>query len=244
MLFISRVTALALLVLYACFLFFQLGTHKDVFSGEGDDPSDPVYTNEAEAASPNGYNHAAGDANQAGSSLQQVCEVIGNFVEGPSASADTPLLTLTAALAWLAGITGLVAVSSELLTGSIEAVSRRWGISDGFVGFIILPIAGNACEHITAVVVASRNKMDLSLGVAVGSSLQIALFAIPLVTVVGWATGRPFSLGFDPFAALILTVSVMHAAFVMVAGRSNWFMGVQLLATYFLTAVAYSQCNQ
>jgi Ca2+:H+ antiporter len=103
----------------------------------------------------------------------------------------------------------------------------------------VLPIAGNACEHITAVVVATKNKMDLSLGVAVGSSIQIAIFAIPTAVVVGWATGHDFSLDFDPFATLALTVSVIHANFVTSDARSHWLMGIALISNYVMIALVF-----
>lgn len=85
-----------------------------------------------------------------------------------------------------------------------------------------------------------RNKMDLAMGVAVGSSIQIALFAIPFVTLTGWVIGQPFSLSFSPFATLILFVSVLHADFVIFGGSSHWLLGLQLIVTYFLIAVAFA----
>lgn len=191
-LLLSRLTALALLAVYACYLIFQLGTHHNLFSGEGEEDT------------------------------------------------TEPLMTLTAAGLWLGGITVLVAFLSEFLTGSIEEVSSEWGLSRSFLGFIVLPIAGNACEHITAVFVAAKDKMDLSLGVAIGSSIQIGLFAVPFVTVVGWILGHPFSLGFDPFAALVLLLSVMHSAHMINDAESHWLEGVQLVVTYFIIAVAYA----
>ncbi|KIY93104.1 Vacuolar calcium ion transporter [Monoraphidium neglectum] len=153
---------------------------------------------------------------------------------------EAPSLTFGAALVWLAGITVLVAFCSEALTGSIEEVSHAWGLSQSFLGFIVLPIAGNACEHITAVFVAMKNKMDLSMGVAIGSSIQIGLLAVPLVTVVGWATHHPFSLAFDPFSALVLVLSVLHTSIMIEDSQSNWLEGLQLVVTYFIVAVAYA----
>ncbi|EFJ40822.1 Ca2+/H+ antiporter, cation antiporter, membrane protein [Volvox carteri f. nagariensis] len=145
-----------------------------------------------------------------------------------------PMLTLGTSIGLLTAITAVVAVCSEFLTGSIEKVSERTHLSQAFIGLIILPIAGNACEHLTACIVAMRNKMDLSMGVAVGSSIQIALFAIPFNVVVGWATGHPFSLAFSPFAALVLLVCVVHANFVTADATSHWLLGVQLIALYCL----------
>jgi Ca2+:H+ antiporter len=118
-------------------------------------------------------------------------------------------------------------------------VSKATGLSQAFIGIVVLPIAGNACEHAAAVMVAMKNKMDLALGVALGSSIQIAIFAIPFVTLLGWAIGQPFSLSFDPFVTLGLTVSVIHANFINDDATSHWLMGVQLLATYLLIGVTF-----
>lgn len=87
--------------------------------------------------------------------------------------------------------------------------------------------------------VAMKNKMDLSLGVAVGSSIQIALFAIPLAVIFGWVTGHDFSLSFDPFSALVLTVSVIHTNFITADATSHWLLGIQLIIVYGLISLAY-----
>ncbi|KAF6256053.1 cation exchanger 1 [Scenedesmus sp. NREL 46B-D3] len=152
---------------------------------------------------------------------------------------EEPIMTFAGALTTLAGITLLVAVCSEYLCSSIEEFSATTGLSQAFLGMIVLPIAGNACEHITAVVVAMKNKMDLSLGVAVGSSIQIAIFAIPFVVIVGWVTGHDFTLDFDPFATLALTVSVIHANFVTSEALSHWLMGVALITNYAIIALVF-----
>ncbi|KAG2499052.1 hypothetical protein HYH03_003237 [Edaphochlamys debaryana] len=150
-----------------------------------------------------------------------------------------PMLTLGTSIGALTAITAVVAVCSEFLTDSIEDVSKNTGISEAFIGLILLPIAGNACEHLTACIVAMRNKMDLSMGVAVGSSIQIALFAIPFNVVVGWIFGHPFSLDFTPFMAMVLAVCVIHANFVTADATSHWLLGVQLVALYCLIAIAF-----
>eukprot|EP00889_Picochlorum_renovo_P000971 jgi/Picre1/28001/NNA_000962.t1 len=97
---------------------------------------------------------------------------------------------------------------------------------------ILLPIAGNAAEHFTAVFLALKNKMDAAISIAVGSSIQIAVFVLPVTVLVGWVIGRPFTLNFDPFAVTILTLSVVLAYFVTSDGKSNWLLGLQLILTY------------
>eukprot|EP00884_Botryococcus_braunii_P017949 jgi/Botrbrau1/4838/Bobra.0325s0049.1 len=158
---------------------------------------------------------------------------------GEDEDPEPPALSLVAALLTLSGITVIVAICSENLTGAIEEVSKKTGLGEMFLGLIVLPIAGNAAEHITAVFVAVKNKMDLAIGVALGSSIQIAIFVLPAMVILGWIWGKDFSLDFDPFAALILTLSVVHAYFVSSDGNSNWLMGVQLLGTYTLIAILY-----
>ena len=123
------------------------------------------------------------------------------------------------------------------LTDAVQEVSELSGLGIPFIGLIIVPIAGNACEHITAVFVAAKNKMDLAIGVALGSSIQIAVFVIPIIALIGWAIGKEFSLAFDPFLVLVLLLAVIHAQFVTSDGNSNWLMGLQLIGTYVLIAV-------
>mmetsp|Transcript_26232 Transcript_26232/g.57287 ORF Transcript_26232/g.57287 Transcript_26232/m.57287 type:complete len:452 (-) Transcript_26232:128-1483(-) len=153
---------------------------------------------------------------------------------------DEPLLSTPTAIMVLCLISVTVAAHSEFLTGSIEAVSEQTGLGQAFLGMIVLPIAGNACEHVTAIIVAMKDKMDLSLGIAVGSSLQIALFALPFTVIVGWATGHPMSLNLDLFGVVALVLSVVHANVVMTDAQSHWLMGVSLLVVYILIAIIYA----
>jgi Ca2+:H+ antiporter len=155
------------------------------------------------------------------------------------ASGEVPSLSLAGAVSMLTAITVIVAFNSEFLTASIEEVSDRSGIGRPFLGLIVLPIAGNACEHITAVFVAAKDKMDLAIGVALGSSIQIAIFVLPTVVLAGWATGKTFTLDLDPLSAVILTLSVIHANFVSSDGSSNWLLGLQLVGTYVLISLLY-----
>ena len=150
-----------------------------------------------------------------------------------------PRLSLSCAIFSLSIITILVAICSEFLTGAIEAVSASSGINEAFLGLIVLPIAGNAAEHITAVFVAVKNKMDLAISVALGSSIQIAIFVLPVTVLAGWAMGKELTLDFDPFAVLMMTVSVILAYFVSSDGFSNWLLGLQLVVTYVLIGLVY-----
>ena len=119
--------------------------------------------------------------------------------------------SLAGGMTWLALATVLIAFISEGLTGALEGASTEWGLSQTFVGFVILPIIGNAAEHTTAIMMAYKSKMDLALGVALGSSTQIALFVIPLMVLIGWAIGQPLDLFFGTFETSVTFLSTVRA---------------------------------
>jgi len=152
---------------------------------------------------------------------------------------EYPEMTLPVAISMLGVVTIFVAVCSEFLVSSIEGITVAWGISETFAGMILLPIVGNAAEHLTAVTVAMKNKLDLSIGVAVGSSQQIAMMVVPLLVVLGWIMGQPMSLYFDTFetAVLFMTVIVVHA--LIMDGESNWLEGAMLLGVYAILSIAF-----
>ncbi|KAH7320006.1 Sodium/calcium exchanger protein-domain-containing protein [Stachybotrys elegans] len=133
--------------------------------------------------------------------------------------------------------TGLVAACAEFLVGSIEDVTSSSTLGEAFIGLIILPIVGNAAEHVTALTVAMKNKMDLAIGVAVGSSIQIALFITPLVVILGWILDRPMSLYFTLFETVCLFVSAFIVNFLVLDGRSNYLEGALLCAVYLIIAI-------
>ncbi|MDJ0576991.1 MAG: calcium/proton exchanger [Xenococcaceae cyanobacterium MO_234.B1] len=132
-----------------------------------------------------------------------------------------------------------VAVESELLVSSLEEATSELGLTTLFTGVILLPIIGNAAEHATAVTVAMKNKMDLSVSVAVGSSMQIALFVAPVLVIAGWIIGQPMDLNFNPFELVAVTVAVLIANSISSDGNSNWLEGSLLIATYALLGLAF-----
>ena len=133
----------------------------------------------------------------------------------------------------------LVAFESELLVGSLEVATSQLGLSALFTGVILVPIIGNAAEHATAVTVAMKNKMDLAMSVAVGSSMQIALFVAPVLVIAGWVIGQPMDLDFNPFELVAVAVSVLIANSISSDGKSNWLEGTLLLAAYAVLALAF-----
>ena len=147
-------------------------------------------------------------------------------------------ISRTSAIILLLVSTALVAVCAEFLVTSINYLVHNTSVSEAFIGLIILPIVGNAAEHVTAVTVASKNKMDLAIGVAVGSSIQIALFVTPVIVLLGWALNKDMSLYFSLFETISLFVSAFIVNFLVLDGRSNYLEGALLIAAYIIIAVA------
>lgn len=131
----------------------------------------------------------------------------------------------------------LVAGCSEALVDSIEDVSANYGLPKAFIGTILLPIVGNAAEHATAVTCAYKGLMDLALGVAVGSSTQIALFVVPCAILFGWIFDQPMNLAFRNFEMLCLLLSVFLVSQVLQHGNTNWLHGAMLITVYLFIAV-------
>ncbi|KFX99500.1 hypothetical protein O988_03830 [Pseudogymnoascus sp. VKM F-3808] len=151
---------------------------------------------------------------------------------------DEDDISRTTAVILLLISTGLVAVCAEFMVASINDVTTHTALGETFVGLIILPIVGNAAEHVTAVTVATKNKVDLAIGVAVGSSIQIALFVTPFIVLLGWMMDKPMSLYFTLFETVCLFVSAFIVNFLVLDGRSNYLEGALLCAAYVIIAVA------
>ena len=133
-----------------------------------------------------------------------------------------------------------VGVMSEVLVGSIGAASESLGLSEFFIGAIVVAIVGNAAEHWVAVLVARKNKMDLSINIAIGSGAQVALFVAPVLVLAGFFIGpAPMPLVFNGFEIGALILAVLIANYVSHEGRSTWFEGVQLLAVYVMLAIVF-----
>jgi Ca2+:H+ antiporter len=132
-----------------------------------------------------------------------------------------------------------VAYMSELLIGSVEPVVASLGISEFFVGIILIPIVGNVAEHLVAVKVAIQNEMDLSMEIVNASSLQIALFVAPVLVFISLAMGNPMTLIFHEVELLAIGVGILIAALVSSDGESNWLEGAELLAVYLILALAF-----
>jgi Ca2+:H+ antiporter len=143
-------------------------------------------------------------------------------------------------MAVLAGATALIAWVSEILVGSVEHAAHSFGMTSVFVGVIVVAIIGNAAEHSTAILVAMKNRMDLAMGIAIGSSIQIALFVAPVLVLLSYFIApSPMNLVFTPAEVIAITLSVLICAQVANDGESNWMEGVQMLAVYAIMGVVF-----
>ncbi|EGV64367.1 Vacuolar calcium ion transporter [Yamadazyma tenuis] len=207
---LSRGVSVILLLLYVMYLVFQLKTHRSLFEDQG------------------GV-HDADDG-------------IITTAMPPDSSATKPAdrrLSISESLVVLLLSTVLVSICADFLVGSIDDIVETTGLSKTFIGLIVIPIVGNAAEHVTAIIVAMKDKMDLAIGVALGSSLQIAIFVTPSMVLLGWVFDVPMSLYFSTFETIILFVSMFISNLVILDGESNWLEGAMLVSTYLIVALAF-----
>ncbi|KAI1326720.1 calcium/proton exchanger [Xylariaceae sp. FL0255] len=213
---LSRGTAIILLVIYASYLWFQLRTHHNLFDNSSSDvESSPVQTQ-------------AGLGDQIASGADEPAKGEEETVMDPWSAAGVLILT-----------TVLVSICADYLVESIDSLVDHAGISRSFIGLILIPIVGNAAEHVTAVTVAVKNKMDLALGVAIGSSIQIALFVTPFLVVLGWIMNRDMDLHFETFETVAFALSVLVVIHTVQDGNSNYLEGAMLMSLYLIIAIAF-----
>jgi Ca2+:H+ antiporter len=132
-----------------------------------------------------------------------------------------------------------VVIVSEILVGSVEATTKEFGFGELFVGAIIIGIVGNAAEHSSAIILARKGKIDLSIGIAAGSGTQIALFVVPILVIAGIVMGRPFTLVFTIFELVSVFLAAIILNLIAHDGKSNWFEGVLLIAVYIAIAIGF-----
>ncbi|KAJ3536062.1 hypothetical protein NM688_g6886 [Phlebia brevispora] len=284
----SHGAALILLFIYLCYIIFQLFSHKDLYA---DDNTEIMKSRKYPVRPPNQFtqklrsrvnhlrHHDVEAANGSGLALTELegspqsasldshadpeasAPDSHSLAETETPEVEEPSMSVPMTIFLLAGVTVLVAVTAEFLVDSINGLTSTGKISTEFVGIILLPIVGNAAEHVTAVTVSMKDKITLSLGVAVGSSIQIALFVIPFIVTLGWWIGKPLTLLFDPFESIVLflagaylTSSIRHFAtylpsllriavivvnYTVADGRSNWLEGMILMCLYVMLAVVF-----
>jgi Ca2+:H+ antiporter len=216
---LSIAISIVLLGVYALNLVFALVTHASLFSGShagGTTAGDAVATSAAHAVATSAAHVAA------------------------TTDEHAPTWSLGRALGVLAGATALVAWMSEILVGAIEPSAEALGLNDVFVGVFVVAILGNAAEHATAVTAAMKDRMDLSLSIAIGSSVQVALFVAPLLVLTSYFVGpAPMDLAFAGGLVLTVLLAVLICGQVAGDGRSDWLKGAQLLAVYAILGLTF-----
>lgn len=140
---------------------------------------------------------------------------------------------------WLTIMTAIIAVLSETISSSIQDAADSAGISGVFIAAIVLPIVGNAAEHAGAVLFAMKGKLNLTLGVAIGSSTQIALFVMPALVILGWMMGKDLDMNFGAYEAGTIVLTVISVTFAIKDGTSNWLIGITLIAAYIIIAIGF-----
>ena len=208
---LSLEIAIVLFATYLLNLVFSLRTHKHLYAG------------------------------QPGPTVETTGAAHGTAAHPPEAQDATlhPTWGIGRSVAALLVAAVLVAVMSELLVGAVEQTAAALGMTEIFVGVILVAIVGNAAEHSTAVLVARKNQMDLAFHIAVGSSIQIALFVAPVLVFTGYLLHQPLDLLFTPFEVLAVVASAAILNLVAQDGETNWLEGVQLLAVYVILALAF-----
>jgi Ca2+:H+ antiporter len=159
--------------------------------------------------------------------------------ENPSTGEDDRPWRKQTAMIVLALATVATGIMSEVLVGALVPAAESLGMTQIFVGVILVALVGNAAEHSTAVLVARKNHMDLAFGIAVGSSLQIAMFVAPVLVFISYLFGTPLNLIFTPFEVAAVTLSVLIVGFVAMDGKSHWMEGVMLVGVYLILAIAF-----
>ncbi|XP_038882514.1 vacuolar cation/proton exchanger 3-like [Benincasa hispida] len=160
-------------------------------------------------------------------------------VEDDDVPGEEAVIGFWSAFAWLVGMTLLIALLSEYVVNTIEEASSTWGLSVSFLSIILLPIVGNAAEHAGAIIFAFKNKLDISLGVALGSATQIALFVIPLCVIVAWTMGVDMDLNFNLMETGSLGLAIIATAFTLQDGTSHYIKGLVLLLCYIIIAACF-----
>jgi len=222
---LSDSVAVILIAVYGLTLLFSMKTHTYLY-----DVGTAEYAALPEADGPNALTGSPETGSPETESPETESPELDPHEHSPNLKIWIPVLI---------GATLIVAAESELLVNTLESATEQLGLSPLFTGVIVLPIIGNAAEHATAVTVAMKNKMELSVSVAVGSSMQIALFVAPILVLAGWLMGEPMDLNFDALELVAVAVAVLITNSISSDGRSNWLEGTLLLATYAILGFAF-----
>ncbi|CAI5510279.1 unnamed protein product [Closterium sp. Naga37s-1] len=234
---LSRISSCIMLAAYGAYLYFQLKSHVHLYDE-------------------NAGGDAAGSAKAGKAAVIGTCNSPRMKMVHPGATTiasprdlevgkeddeeeeeEEEVLGLWGSIVWMGIVTIFIAILSEYLVDAIEGASNSWDMPVAFISVVILPIVGNAAEHASAIIFAIKNKLDIALGVAIGSSTQISMFAIPLCVVLGWAMGVPMDLNFHIFETATLFVTVLVVAALLAEGEANYFKGIMLVLSRTMAAV-------
>lgn len=223
----SRVVSLVMVIVYGCYIYVELNS---------DHVSLPdILPTAAEPAPLERQNTESLTAHY----LKKTQSMKLQNIKEDEEEEEEDLLGLRGALFWLAIVTALIAVMSEVLVGSIEAASHKARINGVFVSTIVLPIIGNAAEHASAIVFNMKNKTDMAISIAIGSSTQITVFCLPLLVILSWIWNKPLDLNFQQYESFSVLLTVIIVTFAIQNGKSNWLVGVVLISAYFLISVGF-----
>ncbi|CAL6324539.1 unnamed protein product [Bathycoccus prasinos] len=229
---LSRFSATLLLIMYVVFLYFQLVSHTDFFEDE------PASTENDETKDDSFISNTSKKKKDDESDHNEIEEEKDDDDSDDDDDED-PELGFTEAIYYMAAITLFISILSDVIVGTIEGAARSWNCPVAFISVVMLPIVGNAAEHASAVMFALRNKMDISIGVAIGSSTQIAMFVFPFCVCVAWAMDKPLDLNMKVFETVSLVLCVVTVTFCIRDGKGNWLKGLTLILAYVILAASF-----
>ncbi|KGO49509.1 Sodium/calcium exchanger membrane region [Penicillium expansum] len=230
----SRGVSIILLGTYFLYLFFQFKSHAHLFHStrlQVPHPTDPQqYTDDLESHPTQVGSATSRDIRQL--EMQEQCHYFTTSHPKEERASTDKRSHLSETMDLLALSTILIAVCAEYFSSSFSTLNDQGVLGESFVGLIIIPIAGNVAENVTAVVVASKNQMDLAISVALGSAIQIGLLVSPAMVLIGWALDKPMTLHFDRFEMVTLIGAVLLVDFIVLKGKTNYLEGAILCACF------------
>lgn len=230
---VSQAISVLLVAIYGGYIYFQVGSHKSLFDGEKSPP-------QAMMAKSKSSCEARED--------EEVPKVV-KTVDTPDPTEDTttedddeeeePKFTFIVALVGLAVVAVLISLLSDMLVDSVTGAAEQLHLGQHFIGLVLIPIVGNVAEHASAIVMAAKGKMDIAIGIALGSSIQIAMFAMPFTVIVSFVFGKELNMNLTPFVAGCLFATVLLTHSILAGGSSTWLSGAKLMVAYLILAIAF-----
>lgn len=220
---VSALVAVILFVLYALSMLFILRTHRSHFEEEELEDGESTQAGGAEHTNPHSHQAAKPDGDRSAHG-------------GESGGRQT--WSVKGAIIVLAVATALVAIAAEMVASSVQEAGASLGLHSGFIGFVILPLVGNAAEQFSALGLAAKDKLGVASEIAVGASMQLAMFVVPVLVLLGFLTGHAFDLAFSPLELSALIIGTLLTRHLLDDGKANWFEGVMLLGLYLAFAGA------